>query len=273
MPAGLILLVLAVGCATSPIPETAEPVAEAPAPEPTEPTVPPAEEGGKIAVPGWVAVLIDAAAEVDDQAGLEGLAGAASGEVARRVLVGLSGEELAEARLSIMMLMLIQWSEVLGEEEAFGAAEFKRQIVLVTLIEFERALGGITAHEQLARLRCDLLEGQLAELRRMAFASACDLFEQRLGKEAAAEVGAGIRERLDQADKRSKELSGTCREGQGGSAALANAYIDAGYLLSADPCDVLTWDLYMMILGADEQLPASERVLGPDCTPKVLVFH
>ena len=122
-------------------------------------------------------------------------------------------------------------------------------------------------------MRCNLLEGQLDELRRLAFATACDLFEQRVEPAEAAEVGAGIRQRLDKADVRSQELAGTCREEKGGSVALANAYIDAGYLISGDPCDVLTWDLYMLILGADEELPEGDRVFGPDCTPKVLVFH
>jgi hypothetical protein len=264
-------LLFAVGCATAPLPEATAPPARPS--EPSPPVEEPAPEGERIAVPGWVAVLIDSAAEVEDQQGLERLAAAASTEVAGRMLEGVTDADLDEARLAIMMLMLIQWGEVIGEEEAFGAAEFKRQIVLTTLLEFERSLRGRGPNEQLARLRCDLLVGQLTELRRLAFASAGDLFEERIEPEAAAAVGAGIRERLDQADRRSKELAGTCQESQGASAALANAYIDAGYLLSADPCDVLTWDVYMLILGADEQLPEPERVLGPGCAPKVLVFH
>lgn len=269
----LILCVVSAGCATTPAPGAAETKVAEPPVEALAPSEQKVSDKERIAVPAWVALLIDAAAEVEDQAGLEELADAASGEVAGRLLDGMTGGDLDEARLSIMMLMLIQWSEVIGEEEAFGAAEFKRQIVLMTLLDFERALRGRRAHEQLARLRCDLLEIQLGELRRLAFASACDLFEQRIEPEAAAAVGTGIRERLDRADERSKELAGTCREGGGASVALANAYIDAGYLISADPCDVLTWDLYMQILGADEQLPEPERVLGPNCAPKVLVFH
>jgi len=233
----------------------------------------PVEAGELIAVPGWVAVLIDAAAEVDDEAGLERLAGAAANEIADRMLSGLGAEDLVEARLAVMLLMLLQWDEVLGDEEAFGSAEFKRQIVLTTVVEFERTLRGKSPHLQLAGLRCDLLDGQLAELRRMAFATACDLFEQRIEPEVAAATGAGIRERLDRAEERSKQLAGSCREGTGSSVALANAYIDAGYLLSGDPCDVLTWDLYMLILGSDEELPAADRVFGPECKPNVLVFH
>jgi hypothetical protein len=258
------------GCAGAKPPAPVAPEVE----EPRAPTADePRDEGERIAVPGWVAVLIDAAAEVDDETALERLAGAASDEIARRMLVQLAGEDLVEARMAVMMLMLLEWGAVLDQDEAFSSAEFKRQIVLTTLVEFERTLRGKTPHQQLTGLRCDLLAGQLADLRRLAFASASDLFEQRIEPEDAAAVGAGIRERLDRADARSKELSGTCREGEGASVALANAYIDAGYLLNGDPCDVLTWDLYMLILGADEELPATDRVFGPQCKPNVLVFH
>jgi len=268
--AWLTTLALAAGCAATPVPAPAAPV---PAEQPPEPEQPPDDGGAKIAVPGWVAALIDRAVEVDDRDELERLADAASDEILARMLPELEDEDRAEARLSVMTLMLIEWDSVLGEEEAFGSAEFKRQIVLATILGFERALRGKPPHEQMAALRCDLIASQLGDLRRQAFGSASELFRRRLDSRSAADLGAAIRVQLSSMEERSKELSGICPQEQGASVALANAWIDAGYLLNDDPCDVLTWDLYMVILGADEQLPEAERVLGGGCTPNVLVFH
>jgi hypothetical protein len=217
--------------------------------------------------------LAELGAAIDEEAELLSLAERTSNELSDRLLTGLDGDERVEARQAVNMLLVIEWSAALGDEAEFRRPEFKREIVIAAIVGLIRSVGGRPAAAQLRSLRCDLLDSNAAELRREAFAAARDLFEQRIGAESATGIGAGLRTRLDAIDARSKELAGACGETTAAGVALANAWIDSGFLFSGDPCGQLTWDLYMLILGNDEQLPEAERVLGPDCVPNVLVFH
>lgn len=264
---GLIGGLLVAGCAGAAPPGPARaddarerpPVEASPAPEPS-------------ADPPWIAELIEVGAAVADAAGLEAFAARAGQQLAARLLSGMSPAEEQEASSAIQMLLRLEWDPVLAGDAEFSDPGFRRALARAALVGLAGLLAGHPGDVQLDRLRCALIDLQLRALRRDALAAAKRRFDGALDAAAASQRGMELALMIELLGSQERDLADRCDGADLRAADLANARIDVGFVVGGDPCDTLSWDVYIHIQAHDDLLPAAERTLGGDCVPKVLVL-
>jgi hypothetical protein len=240
----------------------------------TSAAVAPREEAprARAAAPEWTAELIEIGTAVEDEAGLERFVGLAGQRFEERLMLGGSPAQAEEARAAIQMLIRLEWDPVVAGAAEFADEPFRRALSRTTIGGLVRLLAGQPPEIQLGRLRCALLDLQLRTLRRDALAAAKQRFDGSLTGAAASARGMELALMVELLGTQERDLARSCDGAELRAADLANSRIDVGFVVGGDPCDTLSWDVFIYIQGKDDLAPVAERTLGGECKPNVLVL-
>lgn len=225
-------------------------------------------------VPAWMEEVLERLEAIQGASDVDALARSTGEELVARLVVTASAGDRQEARRhtsSIVRNELESWFD--DDLDVFGDRALRRNMLVALLRSLYSQLIDSQRPNWLDALRCSGLASDAQALRRKAFSSARDLVDSTLAPLAAAVLGAQLRADIENLDQVNRSMGGVCSQNPPLGVVLADGWYDAGYLLSGDPCDLLSWDLYMYILGKDEERPVNQRVFGPTCRPRVLVFH